>query len=56
MITNKLWKDIYMNIFNEPINYFLGVLGTIITIPIDLILSPFEIIGFILYKILETEE
>lgn len=56
MITIKLWKDIFMNIFNEPINYFLGVLGTILTIPIDLILSLFEIIGFILYKILERED
>ena len=53
MLTIKLWKDVYMNIFNEPIDYLFGVLGTILTIPIDLILSPFEIIGFILYRILE---
>lgn len=53
MLTIKLWKDVYMDIFEEPIDYFLGVLGTILTVPIDLILSPFEIIGFILYKILE---
>lgn len=32
MLTIKLWIDIYMNIFNEPINYFLGVIGTILTI------------------------
>ena len=53
MLTIKLWTDVYMDIFNEPIDYFLGVIGTILTIPIDLILAPFEIIGFILYKILE---
>lgn len=53
MLTIKLWKDVYMDIFEEPIDYFLGVLGTILTVPIDLILSPFEIIVFILYKILE---
>lgn len=53
MITIKLWQDIYIDIFNEPIDYFLGVIGSIFTIPIDLILSPIEIIGFILYKILE---
>ena len=53
MLTIKLWIDVYMDIFNEPIDYFLGVIGTILIIPIDLILAPFEIIGFILCKILE---
>ena len=53
MLTIKLWIDVYMDIFNEPIDYFLGVIRTLLTIPIDLILAPFEIIGFILYKILE---
>lgn len=56
MLTIKLWIDVYMDIFNEPIDYFLGVIRTILTIPIDLILAPFEIIGFILYKILEKKK
>lgn len=53
MITKKLWKEIYMKLFNEPIDYFFGVIGTLITIPLDILLLPFEIIGFIVYKIME---
>lgn len=53
MITITLWKKIYMELCNEPFDYFLCVLGTLFTIPLDLIFFPFEIIGFILYKILE---
>ena len=53
MLTIKLWKYIYMKLFNTPLDYFIGVIGSLFTIPLDLILFPFEIIGFILYKILE---
>lgn len=53
MLTIKLWKEIYMKIFNEPVDYLFGVLGSLLTIPLDLIFFPFEIVGFILYKILE---
>ena len=53
MITIKLWKEIYMELFNEPIDYMLGIIGTLITIPLDILLLPFEIIGFIIYKIME---
>ena len=53
MITKKFWKEIYMELLNEPIDYLLGVMGTLITIPLDILLLPFEIIGFIVYKIME---
>ncbi len=53
MLTIKLWKYIYMKLFNTPLDYFIGVIGSLFTIPLDLIFFPFEIIGFILYKILE---
>lgn len=53
MITKKIWKEIYMELFNEPIDYMLGIIGTLITIPLDILLLPFEIIGFIVYKIME---
>ena len=55
MITKKLWKEIYMNFFNEPIDYLIGVIENLITIPLDILLSPFEIIGFIVYKIMERD-
>lgn len=53
MITKKIWEEIYMELFNEPIDYMLGIIGTLITIPLDILLLPFEIIGFIVYKIME---
>lgn len=55
MTTRKMWKEIYMKLFNEPIDYMLGVIGTLITISLDILLLPFEIIGFIIYKKIEVE-
>ena len=51
MLTIKFWKDIIFELFTEPIDFMLGVLGTMITIPLDIALSPIEIIAFIIYKI-----
>ena len=57
MITKELWaKLIYYNWFPDAIDYLLLVIGSIITIPLDILLSPLEIIAFILYKIFEREE
>lgn len=52
MITKYLWETTALyKWFAEPIDYLFALLGSIVTIPLDLILSPFEIIGLILYKI-----
>lgn len=51
MITKVLWEKVHYNLFVEPIDYFLAVVGSILTIPIDILLSPLELIGYILYKL-----
>ena len=54
MITKYLWeKFVIYQIFVEPIDYMFAIIGSVITIPLDLLLIPLEIIGFILYKIFE---
>lgn len=55
MITKKFWEDTVSYLFAEPIDYMLGIMGSFITIPMDILLLPFEIIGFIVYKIMERD-
>ena len=55
MITIKFWKDVIFEVYTEAIDLMIGVLGTIITIPLDIVLFPIEIIAFIIYKILERK-
>lgn len=55
MITIKFWKDVLWDICTEPIDFMFGVIGTMITIPLDIVLFPIEIIAFIIYKILERK-
>lgn len=56
MITIKFWKDVIFELYTEPIDFMIGVLGTIITILLDIVLFPIEIIAFIIYKILERKQ
>ncbi len=54
MITKKFWEDtVLYYLYAEPIDYMLGIMGSVITIPMDILLLPFEIMGFIVYKIME---
>lgn len=47
-----LRKILIDNVFeNEPFDYFICLLGFIITIPADIVFSPFEILGALLYFI-----
>ena len=48
MLTFYAWKEIRTSSLYDV---FLGVFLSTMTIPIDLILVPFEIIAFIIYKI-----
>lgn len=48
MFTFYAWKE--LNLYSLY-DIFLGVLLSAMSIPIDLILVPFEIIAFIIYKI-----
>lgn len=56
MLTIKFWKDIIFELFTEPIDFMLGVFGTMITIPLDIVLFPIEIIAFIIYKFSKMED
>lgn len=54
MITREIWsmfKPSY--IIKEPIEYFLAIICSIFTIPLDIVLSPFELIAFIIWKVRE---
>lgn len=52
MFTKELWEtQVTYNMWKEPIDFLYLILGLILTIPLDIILSPIEIIGFVLYKI-----
>ncbi|MCI6189892.1 MAG: hypothetical protein MR691_08125 [Clostridium sp.] len=53
MITKKIWKDIIFDLCVDPIDYMFGIMWSLITIPFDILLLPFEIMGFIVYKIVE---
>lgn len=54
MLTKNLWENsVYYKFFASPIDYLLALLGSLITLPLDIILSPFELIGLVLYKIFE---
>ena len=55
MITYNIWRNLFYGWFTEPLDYLLAILGSIITIPIDILLSPLEIIAFIIYKIIKKE-
>lgn len=59
MLTFLYWKDM-MRIAEWSktpyIEYGLGCAFSIITIPIDLILCPLELLGFIIFKIKEGKK
>ena len=54
MFTKRLWEStVIYAFFPEPIDYLLAIIGSIVTVPLDIILCPIEIIGLILYLIFE---
>lgn len=53
MITNYWWDEMTCRFCVEPIHYLSAILGFIITVPLDILLLPFELVAFILYKIHE---
>ena len=58
MLTMKIWEDFVPSYFwgykyYESVKILIGILLTIITVPLDIILCPLEIITFIVMKILE---
>lgn len=55
MITYKIWEELFCTFFVSPIDYLWAILGSIITIPIDFLLFPLEILALIVYKIKEKE-
>lgn len=55
MLTYKLWESTYCQLFTSPVDYLLAIIGSIFTIPLDILLFPLEIIAFIIYKIIEKE-
>lgn len=55
MITYKIWRELSYNIFTEPEEYLLAIIGSIFSVPLDILLFPLEIVAFIIYKIKEKE-
>lgn len=55
MITFKIWEELTYTLFVSPTDYLLAIIGSIIAIPVDLLLSPLEILALIIYKIREKE-
>lgn len=55
MLTYKLWESTYCQLFNSSVDYLLAIIGSIFTIPLDILLFPLEILAFIIYKIVEKE-
>ena len=51
MITREIWRSVMYNWLSGPIDYFTAIMSSFVTIPLDLMLSPFEIIGLLVYKI-----
>lgn len=51
MITKYWWYEMICRFCVGPIHYLSAILGTIITVPLDILLLPFELVAFILYKI-----
>lgn len=51
MITNYWWDEMTCRFYVGPIHYLSAILGFIITVPLDILLLPFELVAFILYKI-----
>lgn len=56
MLTIKMWKDVIWNLYTKPIDFMLGIIGAMFTIPLDIALFPIEIIAFIIYKISKMED
>ena len=54
MITNYWWNERTFHIYTRPVHYLAAILGFIITVPLDILLLPFELVAFILYKINEN--
>lgn len=55
MITYKIWEELSCTFFRGPLDYLLTILWSIVAIPVDLLLSPLEILALIVYKIKEKE-
>lgn len=55
MLTHYIWEELTCTFFVSPTDYLWAILGSIITIPIDFLLFPLEILALIVYKIREKE-
>lgn len=52
MLTYNRFEDLMsFKLYNEPMDYLGFLLSCILTIPLDILLFPLEIIAYILYKI-----
>lgn len=52
MLTYKLWKD-YTEYDPDALTYLYCLVASILYILLDVVLSPFELIAFIMFKIKE---
>lgn len=49
MLIKALWNET-VTIYSTPITYLWLIIMSLILLPFDLLLSPFEIIAYIIYK------
>lgn len=51
MITKYWWEYHTLCSYSEPQDFLFAILISIVSIPLDIILLPFELMALILYKI-----
>ena len=58
MITINIWNKFVLDhiFYTEMINIFLALLLSFITIPLDIIFSPLELVAYIIHKQLYKDE
>lgn len=55
MFLYELWKEEGLWL-DKPIDMLIVILKTIVILPIDIILSPIELIAYLIFKIKERRE
>lgn len=51
MLTRVLWEECITSWHRDPFDYFMAMIGSVVTIPLDIALSPIELIAWIIYKV-----
>lgn len=55
MITINLWREL-IDDYSGPIMYLTATIVSLLSLPLDILLLPLEIISFIIYTIVERRK